>query len=206
MMAKHLGIVMAAALLVAAAGTARADEEAKPFGGQAPYASFGGVFGIENNSSSLGSGVSDYGGLSDSGGYDIRVGYNLRDWVAIEGEWQSLLSFSTDGVDPFTLNNLPAVEARMLSFNGRFMPLSGRVQPYGLLGMGWYNVQADRVANNLHESAFAMRFAVGVLAYITERTGVAIEAAYILPVTGTLGGGDRFDLIPITASVFFRFK
>lgn len=206
MIAKPLGLVMAAALVVTAAATAHADEEARPYSGRAPYASFGGVFAIENNKSSLGSGVSEYGELSDSGGYDIRAGYNFEKMFALEIQWQSLVSFKTDAVAPITGNDLPNVEARMLSLNGRVSPLTGRIQPYGLLGMGWVNVQADRTSVSVHESSFGMRFGVGVLGYITERTGVSLEAAYIMPLSGSLGGGDRFALIPITASVFFRFS
>jgi opacity protein-like surface antigen len=101
---------------------------------------------------------------------------------------------------------MPAVEQRMLSLNGKFSPLDGRIQPYAIVGGGWVNAQADRVANTIHQSSFGMRFGVGVSVFITDRSGVALEAAYILPLTGVLAGGDRFDTIPITASLFFRFK
>lgn len=215
MIAKTLTIALAATLAVASASAARAEDEAKPYAGRAPYVSLGGVYGIENNTSALGTGgvfgpnglpTSGYGSLSDSGGYDIRGGYNIADMWALEIQWQSLLSFSTNAVDSITLNNMPAVEARMLSFNGRFSPLTGRIQPYLLTGMGWVNVQADRTGNSIHLSSFGMRFGAGVAAYLTERTGIALEAAYILPMSGVAGHGERFDIIPITASVFFRFK
>lgn len=225
MIAKHFGIVMAAALLASVAATAHAAEgppsepgtevavegaepaaPAGAFAGASPYVSFGGVFAIENNSSAVASGVNNYGGISNSGGYDIRGGYNFDKLFAVELQWQSLVNFSTNGTDPVTTQKLPSLEARMLSLNGRVSPLTGRFQPYGLLGMGWYNVQADRTSNSTHESAFAMRFGLGLMAYITERVGFALEAAYILPLTGTLAGGDSFELVPITASVFFRFK
>ena len=45
----------------------------------------------------------------------------------------------------------------------------------------------DRASVSVHESSFAARFGLGVAAYITERTGVAFEAGYILPMTGLLG-------------------
>jgi opacity protein-like surface antigen len=198
MIAKKLTIVMAAALLTVGAATARAEEE-KPYGGKAPYFSVGGVYGIENVDGVPGS-------LSDSGGYDLRLGYNHHDMFALETEWQSLVNFNRQAENPVTGNDEPSLEARMLSLNGRFMPLSGRVQPYALLGMGWVNVQADRVSVYEHESSFGMRFGLGVAAYLTERIGLALEAAYILPLSGDLGGGNSFDIIPITASIFFRFK
>lgn len=207
MRTRTLQVALAAALLVANATLAiAADEapaepstEAAPFGGATPYVSVGGTYGIQNAG-----GVP--GGLSDSGGYDLRAGYNFGNMIAAEIEWQAFGNFDRNAVAPVTGNDEPSLEARMLSLNGRFAPLSGRIQPYGLIGAGWFNVQADRVSAYSHQSSFGMRFGLGVMAYVTDRIGVAVEAAYLLPLTGNLGGGDSFDIIPITASVFFRFK
>lgn len=183
-----------------AAGDAAADTAAAPtFGGSSPYLSIGGTYGIQNVG-----GVP--GGISDSGGYDLRGGYNFGNMIAAEVQWQAFGNLDRNAQDPVTGNDEPSLEARMLSLNGRVSPLQGRFQPYGLIGGGWFNVQADRVSANSHQSAFAMRFGLGVMAYVTDNIGVAVEAAYILPLTSRLGGGDSFDIIPITASVFFRFK
>jgi opacity protein-like surface antigen len=219
---KPFGFALAAVLAAMTGVTAQAAEviveeettavetttEAAPeFGGSSPYVSAGAVYAVEMNDSDLDSGVNHYGDLDNSGGYDLRLGYNFPRMAAVEIQWQSLVNFDTDGVDPVTLNDLPTVEARMLSVNGRFSPLTGRIQPYLLFGLGWYNVQADRQSVSVHESAFASRFGIGVAAYITQRTGLAFEAGYILPMTGgVISGSDRFDLIPMTLSVFFRFK
>lgn len=204
---RSLQVALAAALLVAhatlalAAGEASADTatETPAFGGKSPYIAIGGTYGIQNVG-----GVE--GGLSDSGGYDLRGGYNFGNMLAAEIEWQAFGNFDRNAVDSVTGNDEPSLEARMLSLNGRVSPLSGRFQPYGLLGAGWFNVQADQVSAYSHRSSFGMRFGLGVMAYVTERIGLAVEAAYILPLTGSLGGSDSFDIIPITASVFFRFK
>lgn len=198
---RKLTLFLTATLLVATTATSRAAEEASesPFGGRAPYFSAGGVFAIENDSHFAGD-------LSNSGGYDIRAGYDVHDMVAVELHWQSLVSFSRDSVDPVTGNSDPSVEARMLSLNGRVSPLDGRFQPYALLGMGWYNVQADRVPNTLHESSFAMRFGLGLATFITNNFGFTLEAGYILPLSGELAGGNSFDIIPITGMFFYRFR
>ena len=182
-----------------AAPVAESPAEASLYGGKAPYVSFGGVYAVQNVD-----GIP--GGVGDSGGYDIRAGYAVHEMASVEIQWQSLVNFSRNYQDPITTQDAPSLEARMLSFNGRFSPLDGRFQPYGLLGMGWFNVQADKSNNDLHKSSFAMRFGLGLAAYITERTGVALEAGYILPLSGTLAGGKSFDLVPITLSVFFKFK
>lgn len=198
MMARKITTLAAAALLLAGAAPALAEDEAPAFGGKAPYFSVGGVFAIEN--------ADIAGDLSNSGGYDLRLGYDVHEMVAIEAEWQSLTDFDRTATNPVTGATLPDVEARMLSLNARVAPLEGRFQPYALMGMGWVNVQADQVANSLHKSSFGMRFGLGLVTYITERVGFALEAGYILPLSGDLGGGNSFDLIPITGSIFFRFK
>ena len=198
-------LLVAHATLALAAGdaapeaTTEATTAAPAFGGPSPYVSIGGTYGIQNAS-----GIP--GGLSDSGGYDLRAGYNFGNMIAAELQWQAFGNFDRNAVDPATGNDEPSLEARMLSVNGRVSPLSGRFQPYGLMGAGWFNVQADRVSAYSHQSSFGMRFGIGLMTYVTDRVGLAVEAAYILPLTGDLGGGDSFGIIPITASVFFRFK
>jgi opacity protein-like surface antigen len=213
MISSKLTMVMAAGLLAVGSASAQAaddivtttettttvEAEGKVFGGAVPYFMAGGVYALENVS-----GVP--GGLSDSGGYDLRGGYGVHEMVDLEIQWQSLLSFSRDSVDPITGNNDPALEARMLSFNGRFSPLTGRFQPYAMMGMGWFNVQADRSNNQEHKSSFAMRFGLGLATFFTERLGFNVEAGYILPLSGDLGGGDSFDLVPFTFSFFYCFK
>ena len=198
MIAKKLGIVIAAVLVAAVAGGASAaDEEAKSFVDKAAYFSAGGVYAIENVDHAAIS-----GDLSDSGGYDLRLGYFVHHNVGVEFEWQSMVNFDSD------VSSEDSVEARMASFNGRYSPLSGRFQPYVLGGMGWFNVQSDHESGqpNLHKSSFAMRFGLGLLTYISARSGVSLEAGYILPLTGDLAGGESFELIPISLSFFFRFS
>ncbi len=200
---------MAAVFAAMTTATAGAADEASPFAATAPYVSAGAVYAVEQNDSDLRSGITaqpDYGDLKNSGGYDLRLGYGFAKMFAAEVEWQSLVNFNTDALDPVTGNSAPSVEARMLSLNGRISPLTGRFQPYALFGVGWYNVQADRQSVSVHESSFASRFGLGIAAFITERMGVSFEAGYILPMTGVIGGKDRFDLIPMTLSVFFKFK
>jgi opacity protein-like surface antigen len=215
MISRKLTIALASALVATAVGSARAADdvvvegttttttatttEGHAFGGKVPYFMAGGTWGIENVSSVE-------GGLSDSGGYDLRAGYGVHEMVDVEVEWESFLSFSRDTQDPVTHINDPALEARMLSLNGRFSPFNWRFQPYALMGMGWVNVQADRSNNKEHKSSFGMRFGLGVQTFFTERFGFNLEAGYILPLTGDLGGGDSFDIIPITASFFYCFK
>jgi len=216
MTSRSLGFAATALILLMTTATARAEEEAAAaaYNSDSAYASVGLAYAIEQNDSALGSGIpvrsgnADYGDLTNSWGYDLRVGYSFRKMFAAEIQWQSLVNFDTDAINPYlsTPTKEPSVEARMLSVNGRFSPLAGRIQPYALVGMGWYNVQADKQAVSIHESSFALRFGLGVAAFITDRLGVAFESGYILPTSGSIAGGNSFDLIPFTLSAFFKFK
>ncbi|MBI5505795.1 MAG: outer membrane beta-barrel protein [Deltaproteobacteria bacterium] len=167
--------------------SARAEETA--FGGKGVYASAGGVYGVENF------GFSGYDG---SGGYDLRGGYRIVDMFAAEAEWQHFTKFKDKpgGTD---------LEAYALTVNGRFYPLTGRFQPYALVGLGWFHGQADKVSNTYHAGSVGSRFALGVDVYFTQRLGGAVEAAYVLPLSGSMASDD-FDVIPITASLFFHFN
>ncbi len=174
--------------MLGAAASGRAEETA--FGGKGVYASVGGVYGVENF------GFSGYDG---SGGYDLRGGYRIADMFAVEGEWQHFTKFSASGAAGTDL------EAYALTLNGRFYPLTGRFQPYALVGLGWFHGQADKVSNTYHAGAVGSRFALGIDVYFTQRLGGAVEAAYVLPLSGSMASDD-FDVIPITASLFFHFN
>lgn len=183
--------VVAVVVVGIMSGTAsvRAEEETV-FGGKGVYASVGGVYGVENF------GFSGYDG---SGGYDLRGGYRIADMFAVEGEWQHFTKFEATGAGGVDL------EAYALTLNGKFYPLAGRIQPYALVGLGWFHGQADKVSNTYHAGSVGSRFGLGVDVYFTQRLGAAVEAAYLLPLSGSMASDD-FDVIPITASLFFHFN
>jgi len=184
---KGLVVAVIIAGFVSAAASARAEET--PYGGKGAYASIGGVYGFAE-------GVNGYDG---SGGYDLRGGYRIIDMFAVEGEWQHLTNFNATKSDGFDL------EAYALTLNGKFYPITGRFQPYALLGAGWSHSQADTVPFSYHSNSFALRFGLGLAFYCTQRLGVSLEAGYLLPVTHNSGSYD-FDVVPLTGSFFYHFN
>lgn len=174
-----------------AVSAAAVEEAAEGYGGPAFYAQLGGVYVAENFGESHNKAGSSYG---DSGGYQIRAGYRISPWVALEGQWEHDISFQDS--DEASLYTLTA--------NGKFYPWAARIQPYALIGAGWVNGLNDSSTRE-DQNSLGLRFGLGADAYVTKNIGVAVEAGYVLPVTGYLARED-FDTIPISLSAFYRFE
>ncbi|HYC01058.1 MAG TPA: outer membrane beta-barrel protein [Candidatus Limnocylindrales bacterium] len=161
-----------------------------------PYLQIGGAYGVE---------ALDVDGYAadwqDSWGYDIRGGYRSHAMFATEVEWQHYLGF--DGRPSSAAAGSGAeIEASMLSFNGKLYPMSGRVQPFLLTGVGWQNVEQRR---GFEEDGLSLRFGAGVDVYVTSNVGVAVEGGYVWPVSSQLADAEEVNIIPVNASIFVRF-
>ena len=150
-------------------------------------------------------------------GYDLRAGRRLNEMLAVELEWQHVpggfdgSSYESD-VD-FEHYFRSEAQTMALTVNGKFYPITGRFQPFALVGIGWGHVNLD-----MHEQGhdgddtwnekwdwdgdgFVARFGLGLDVLITDAIGVAAEVDYLLP-TGPI---EDFDQIPITLSAFYNF-
>ena len=96
------------------------------------------------------------------------------------------------------------IDGWSLTANAKGYALTGRIQPYGLLGLGtlYLNVE-DQLGLGLSDdqAAFALRFGGGIDAYVTRSIVLNVEASYLLP-TGDL---DDFPLVPLSGSIQYRF-
>ena len=87
--------------------------------------------------------------------------------------------------------------------------LTGRYQPFLLLGGGMTSVDAkltkDNVglglSSNQNENSFTMRFGGGIDLYATEHVVVSLEADYVLP-TGDL---NALDYVTVSWGFQYRF-
>jgi opacity protein-like surface antigen len=149
----------------------------------------------------------------DSWGAEARVGYRFHPNLAAEGQLQYYDNFGIDVAEPadaspsrefFTLNGLS------LMGNVKGYPFTGRVQPYGLVGLGllWLHAQPPRtVYDDLEtgfdkdEVGFAGRIGVGIDGYVTQNLLLNVEASYVLPT----GGISEFRIVPISLGVQYRF-
>src|SRR5215475_10991610 len=95
-------------------------------------------------------------------GLNVRAGYRLHPHFAIEGEfeWLSEADIQVGGQDVAT------VESFTGTANGKAYLLTGRVQPFALIGIGGMGVRIEGGGGSASESDFAARFGGGVDIYI----------------------------------------
>jgi opacity protein-like surface antigen len=78
--------------------------------------------------------------------------------------------------------------------NAKGFVLTGRFQPYGLLGIGYGQAKTAPVeSTSWIDRGFVMRFGIGTNLMVTEEVGLNLGAAYLLP-TGDLSDFDYFTL------------
>jgi len=146
-------------------------------------------------------------GLSASGGIDLRGGYRLNARVALETgfEWIAAYRIEQSGVQVSQANNW------MYYADAKVFILTGRTQPFLLLGMGAYHldyvppgrspsVPAD-ASFITDATAFAPRIGGGLEFYFTEKIMLTSEINYVLG-TGKLHQRDRLGL---SVGMFYRF-
>jgi opacity protein-like surface antigen len=141
----------------------------------------------------------------DSWGAEARVGYRFHPNVAAEGQLQYYDEFGLDlHVSPGSSGQVATLDGMSLMGNVKGYPLTGRVQPYVLGGLGllWLQLE-DAVGAGLtdNEVGFAGHVGVGVDAYLTDNLLLNLEASYLLPA----GDLNDFRMIPISLGMQYRF-
>jgi len=129
--------------------------------------------------------------FGNSGGVDFRAGYRAFSRWAFEFDyqWQAGYDSKKSAIDP-----LLEIDTHLLSLNAKFFALTGRWQPYALLGASLLIVNTEIVNDAFKKPwdisvGFAPRFAAGVDFWITEDWAVMAEGTYIVPV-GALDGAN----------------
>jgi opacity protein-like surface antigen len=152
--------------------------------------------------------------VDNSGGFHVRAGYRIIPNLAVEVLYENFLQFDSDP---------GSVDAWTTTVNAKGYILTGRYQPYVLLGLGYIagngsggnpdgpgGVAPDVSLNPQHGAStdvanpgngFLMRFGVGMDAYITEHLSMGPEIAYDLP----FGGASNLDLIDISLGLRYKF-
>jgi len=137
---------------------------------------------------------------SDFIGYGFRAGYRLHPNVAAEMSFERYTEADLDVLGTSVLD----IDGWSITANAKGYPLTGRFQPYGLLGLGALYLNAEDqlgLGFSDDQAAFALRFGGGVDAYVTKNIVLNVEASYLLP-TGDL---DDFPLVPVSGSIQYRF-
>ncbi|MGH8476951.1 MAG: outer membrane beta-barrel protein [Methylococcales bacterium] len=148
---------------------------------------------------------------SSSGGANARLGYRVNDWFAAEAEYEWIDGFT----NKIRGNNVATLTSHQLTLNGKFLYSDwGRIQPYGLLGVG-VSIWTARDRNNQGagldkvSAGLAGRVGLGVDAYATENLLVNLEVDMALSTTtiNNSRGGNLKNLfyIPIQLGIQYRF-
>jgi opacity protein-like surface antigen len=81
-----------------------------------------------------------------------------------------------------------------VSANAKGYILTGRFQPYGLIGLGYGQAKTAPVAStSIIDRGFVARFGIGTDLMVSEEVGLNLAASYLLP-TGKLSDFDYFTL------------
>jgi len=139
-------------------------------------------------------------------GINARAGYRLFPWLAVEGqfEWLSSFGYTAEDVllpgetDPRDVT-LQQVEDYTLTVNAKAYPLTGRVQPFGLIGLGGMlakntrNPQLISGKKTVDLGGFVARFGGGVDYYLDESWILTADISYLVT-TGNVEDTNRTSL------------
>lgn len=131
-------------------------------------------------------------------GLNTRVGYRVLPWLAAEGEFEWL---SEADVNVSGFGSLATLESWILTANAKAYPITGRFQPFGLLGIGYMNAELSALGFSQDEGGFAARFGGGVDYYITPNIVGSLDVSYVLP-TGNI---EDIDFVSIGWGFAYRF-
>jgi hypothetical protein len=148
-----------------------------PYSREGVYVGFGALVAVENfdrDTAVHGTGSSQNVDGKDAGGPQVRFGYRYSPRIAGEVLFQYYAGFNLSddaaGVD----DNF---DGWSMTLNGKLYAFLGRVQPYGLFGMG--GIAFDKKRGD--DAAFLARLGGGIDFYLTDHVVIDFEAAYAMP-------------------------
>ena len=138
-----------------------------------------------------------YGGLAiggafeqfDDGGlpFDFSDGYSIDGWVGVRVH----PSFALEGQIEYSAyeGDFESIDLDIgiftFTMNVKAYAMTGRIQPFGLIGLGLARVKVEASGTGLTETDFVTRFGGGVDYWVSQEWALTLSALYILP-TGSL--------------------
>jgi len=156
---------------------------------------------------------------SDSFGGTGRVGYRCHPYISAELQFEALDKFEGTIMETDTpFNDSPRnfdleLESLVLTTNAKGYLLTGRYQPFVLLGVGFMRMESKTrdfsggtipgfAAQQSERTAeFAARYGAGLDFYLTDNVVVSAEGSYLMP-TGKLDGLDYYQF---SVGLLYRF-
>ena len=183
------GVALAAvgaalALAPAAARAAVSEPDATSRSGF--YLGLGASYAVENFSLTsddlgmtaiLGPGVDP--NYDDSQGVDVQIGWRARPWLAVEFLYGFLEGFDSTAGVPST-----EIDSHLVTLNAKLFPCGGRIQPYGLFGIGTHIINSEVLDPAVRkpfetDAGFVTRVGGGIDYYATDHFVVELEGAYM---------------------------
>ena len=145
-------------------------------------------------------------------GLDARVGYRFHPRLAAEVEIQWFakagIQFTEDEGDPPpldpTLVEALTLETVTLTVNSKAYLLTGRFQPFLLVGAGFMHFDAKDALGlglSVDGDGFAARFGGGLDFYLTPNVVIALDGSYVLPT----GDADGLNYVSWSLGLQYRF-
>jgi opacity protein-like surface antigen len=219
MMRKNFVLLVGAVALIGSATYARAGaygeaERAEEAPASAPpakmvmeeqeidYARLGPYLGVGGNYAIQLFDKAGPGNVSNTGGVHVRAGYRFHPNIAVEVLYEWMSEFDNDSHTPVGPKNTDHFDAWSVSGNLKGYFLTGRWQPYAVIGVGYLDVNGHGVPHSADTSGGAdMRFGLGMDGYITEHIAIGPEVAYVLP----FGSVENFDMVTVALGLRYRF-
>ncbi len=152
-----------------------------------PLLGFGGIYALENFD---GIGMS----TDDSGGFNATVGYRFNKWVSSDLRVERYVEFDSPNGE---------VNGWAVGLDARgYYPL-GAVQPFGLLGMNYLDMETTNSAaanTKKTDDGPALRFGIGLDWYITSNLVLTPDISYMLG----FGEVDGYDMVVFSFGFLYR--
>lgn len=209
-----LGAITVSLLLLTAPAYAGGDDEDGEYSRNGVYFMPTATFAIERFESWT---------LKDSYGAGARLGYRFHRHLAAEAEYQWLGGFDCKGHGRCYVTGGPQgggvkvkeYSAHIGTVNAKAFLLTGRIQPYALVGVGGGRFEIQKKARTLlpdgetyevsssssYRGDFVTRYGIGVDLYGDETWALFTEAAYVLP----FGSLRDLDYVSIEWGFLWRF-
>ena len=176
--ASALGLALVLGSVLGLAGSASAEPQSTIYSHNRYYIGLAGL-----TSFNTGDNASD---TDPSLGVAVRFGGRVHSRVAVEvqGEWNDRFDFEGDG----------HLTAWAVTGAARGYMLTGRIQPYGILGGGIIQVREFGGGSASSDLGFAARGGLGLDYYLTRDLAISLSATYTRPV----GDPDDYDFVQLT--------
>jgi len=127
---------------------------------------------------------------------DDAVGIEIGAMFRLIPNWSTGFGYHWSGA--FERKGASDLSVHLVTWDSKVHMLTGRIQPYFKLGIGW--IYSD-LAKNSASSSFGARFSLGIDGYITDKIGMYVDGGYIVSARGLEG----LEYAVFGAGAIYRF-